>query len=187
MNEHNHNDSRPYPTLDANDVYCVGRLGKSHGVKGEMTFLYDDDVFDRVDADYVFVKVDGLLVPFFFESYRFRSDETALVKWEDVDTADAAAELTGCEVFFPRQLADEDTDAPLSVAEIVGYQVIDAANGQTVGTIKAVDDATINTLFEVETPDGRSVVLPANADLIGTFDRAQHTVTMTIPDGVLNL
>jgi hypothetical protein len=30
-------------------------------------------------------------------------------------------------------------------------------------------------------------VLPANADLIGTFDRAQHTVTMTIPDGVLNL
>lgn len=90
-------------------------------------------------------------------------------------------------MFFPRQLADEDTDAPLSVAEIVGYQVIDAANGQTVGTIKAVDDATINTLFEVETPDGRSVVLPANADLIGTFDRAQRTVTMTIPDGVLNL
>ena len=34
---------------------------------------FSDDVFDRVDADYVVLLVDGILVPFFIEEYRFRS------------------------------------------------------------------------------------------------------------------
>ena len=47
---------------------------------------FDDDVFDRVDADYVMVRVDGLLVPFFFEEYRFRSESTCIVKlWGKYD------------------------------------------------------------------------------------------------------
>ena len=32
------------------EVYKIGRIGKAHGVKGEVTFNFDDDVFDRVDA-----------------------------------------------------------------------------------------------------------------------------------------
>ena len=55
------------------DTFPIGRLGKPHGVKGEITFHFTDDIFDRVDADYVFLEIDGLQVPFFFEEYRFRS------------------------------------------------------------------------------------------------------------------
>ena len=61
------------------EVYKIGRLGKAHGVKGEVSFQFDDDVFDRVDADYLILDIDGILVPFFMEEYRFRSDSTALV------------------------------------------------------------------------------------------------------------
>ena len=68
------------------EVFKIGRLGKAHGVKGELSFMFDDDVFDRVDADYLVLDVDGILVPFFIEEYRFRSDSTALVKFEGVDT-----------------------------------------------------------------------------------------------------
>ena len=35
------------------EVYKIGRIGKTHGVKGEVTFNFDDDVFDRVDAEYL--------------------------------------------------------------------------------------------------------------------------------------
>ena len=83
------------------DVYKIGRLGKVHGVKGEITFMFDDDVFDRVDADYLVLEVDGILVPFFIEEYRFRSDTTALMKFEDIDTQERARELTNCDVYFP--------------------------------------------------------------------------------------
>ena len=67
------------------DVFKIGRLGKTHGVKGELSFHFTDDVFDRVDADYIFIETEGLLVPFFFEEYRFRSDETAIIKLEGID------------------------------------------------------------------------------------------------------
>ena len=83
------------------DVYKIGRIGKAHGVKGEVSFLFDDDVFDRADADYLVLELDGILVPFFMEEYRFRSDSTALVKFEDIDTQDRARELTNCDVYFP--------------------------------------------------------------------------------------
>lgn len=42
------------------DVYKIGKLGKPHGVKGEITFAITDDVFDRVDADYLILDIDGI-------------------------------------------------------------------------------------------------------------------------------
>jgi len=97
------------------DVYKIGRLGKPHGVKGEITFHFQDDVFDRVDADYLIIEVDGILVPFFIEEYRFRSDEVALLKLEDIDTQEAARQLTNSDVYFERRLSDEDEDRDSSL------------------------------------------------------------------------
>ena len=45
------------------EVYKIGRLGKAHGVKGEVTFQFDDDVFDRTDAEYLILDIDGTLLP----------------------------------------------------------------------------------------------------------------------------
>ena len=72
------------------EVYRIGKIGKPHGVKGEVTMMFNDDVFDRVDAEYIILKTEGILVPFFFEEYRFRSDETAIVKFCDIDTQEQA-------------------------------------------------------------------------------------------------
>lgn len=170
------------------DVYRIGTIGKPHGVKGEVSFHFDDDVFDRVDADYLFLEIDGLLVPFFFDEYRFRSDDTALVVFSGIDSEEKAAELTGCDVYFPRALADsEDEEAPVSKAEIVGFKVINATDNSEVGTIEAIDDSTLNVLFQVLTKDGKEVLLPVSDDLIKEVDRRQRTLTMEIPEGLLDL
>jgi len=163
------------------EVYRIGRLGKAHGVKGELTFMFDDDVFDRTDADYLVLEVDGILVPFFIEEYRFRSDTTALVKFEDIDTVERARQLTGCDVYFPRALADGD-EAP-SLSMLVGFDLVDATTGTKVGTIAAIDDSTVNLLFELE--DGR--LIPANDDLITDIDTKHKVIKMNIPEGLLEL
>ena len=164
------------------EVYRIGRLGKAHGIKGEVSFQFDDDIFDRVDAEYLVLEVEGILVPFFMEEYRFRSDTVALVKFCDVDTQQRASELTGCEVYFPRALADEDEDN-VSLAMLVGFDIIDAGTGSKVGTIAAVDDTTANLLFELE--DGR--LIPASDDLISDIDMKQGEIRMNIPEGLLEL
>ena len=42
------------------EVYKIGRLGKTHGVKGEITFQFDDDIFDRTDSDYLVLEIDAV-------------------------------------------------------------------------------------------------------------------------------
>ena len=163
------------------EVYKIGRLGKSHGIKGEISFQFDDDVFDRVDADYLVLEIDGILVPFFMEEYRFRSDSLALVKFCDIDTQERASELTGCDVYFPRDLADED-DTP-TLASLVGFDLIEASNNKKVGTIASIDDSTANILFELE--DGRLIL--ATDDLITDNNTKDRTIKMEIPEGLLEL
>jgi 16S rRNA processing protein RimM len=164
------------------DLYKIGKIGKPHGVKGEVSFHFSDDVFDRTEAEYLMLCIDGLMVPFFMEEYRFRSDETALVKFCDIDTQERASELTGCEVFFPRDVADDDDDN-LSWAEIIGYSLIDSATSKNVGKIASVDDSTINILFELE--DG--TLIPASIELITNVDKKHKEIEIELPDGILDL
>ena len=164
------------------EVYKIGRLGKSHGVRGEVSFLFDDDVFDRVDADYLILDIDGILVPFFIEEYRFRSDTTALMKFEGIDTQERARELTGCDVYFPRNLAASDDDS-ISWSAIVGFDIIDASTEKSIGRIASIDDSTLNILFCLE--DGH--LIPASEDLITKIDQQTRTITMRLPAGLLDL
>lgn len=164
------------------DVYKIGKVGKPHGVRGELTMHLTDDVFDRVDADYVVLRIDGIMVPFFMEEYRFRSNETVLMKLTDIDSVERARELTGCDVFFPRHLAEDDDNEP-SLASLVGFTLTDAATRQAVGTIANIDDSTQNILFELE--DGR--LIPVSDELITDIDTSTRNITMTIPEGLLEL
>lgn len=168
------------------DVYKIGKLGKPHGVKGEVRMLCTDDIFDRVESDSLILEIDGILVPFFMEEYRFRSDERVLVKFANIDTEAQARELTGCEVYFPREQADRH-EGEATWAELVGYALVDARRDTLVGTITRVDDTTINILFEVETADGREVLVPASEELIEQVDKARHRIHVRMPEGILEL
>ena len=167
-------------------VYRIGRIGKPHGVDGEVSFHFDDDVFDRTDAEYLILDVDGILVPFFMDEYRFKNDETALVKFCDITTQDQARQLTGADVYFPREHAEAD-DGQLSWAQIVGFSVRDAETGKVVGEIQSVDDSTIHTLFELVTPEGDDLLIPATDELISDINTEERIIEMNLPEGLLSL
>ena len=164
------------------NCYKIGRIGKAHGVKGEVSFQFTDDVFDRTETDYLILEVDGLLVPFFMEEYRFRSDNIALVKFCDIDTQQRASGLTNCDVWFPRSLTPDDEEVP-SLASLVGFDLVEANGMGVVGRIAAIDDSTVNLLFELE--DG--TLIPASDDLIEDIDTANRKIIMNIPEGLLAL
>ena len=168
------------------DVYKIGRLGKPHGVRGELSFMFSDDVFDRVDADYLIVETEGILVPFFIEEYRFRSGETALLKLEGISTVERARELTNSDVFFPRRLAQND-DEEMTWAQIVGFRLVDEQLGKVVGSISSVDDSTENVLFDVTSPDGKNLLIPAAEDWISDVDTEKREIRMRLPEGLLDL
>ena len=164
------------------EVYKIGTITRTHGVKGEVSLSFTDDVWDRADADYLVLRIDGILVPFFMEEYRFRSDTTALVKFQDYDSADAAKELCGCDVYFPHALtpAPEEEDE-YSWRYFTGFRVVDERAGE-LGEITYVDDSTQNVLFQV----GEHLI-PAVESFITHVDHQARVITMQLPEGLLDL
>ena len=171
--------------IKVEDVYRIGLINKPHGVHGELLFSFDDDIFDRMEADYIICMMDGILVPFFFESYRFRSDSTALIKLEGIDTEQQARRMTNVEVFFPKEHVEELDDNELTWSYFVGFLIKDVNEGE-IGKVIDVDDSTINTLFVVDHND-TEVLIPAQEDFIVDLDRGKRVITMQIPAGLLDL
>lgn len=166
------------------EVFKIGIINKPHGVKGEVSFTFTDDIFDRVeDCDYLVLLLDGILVPFFIEEYRFRSDNVALVKFEGIDSTEKARTLTNVEVYYPVKFMDDQEEIS-SWNYFIGFRVEDIHHG-CLGTVVDVDDATMSVLFVIENGD-EEVLLPAHEEFILDIDRKKKILKVDIPDGLLD-
>lgn len=168
--------------IKEDEVYKIGQITRTHGVKGEVALSFTDDVWDRADADYLVLRMDGILVPFFMEEYRFRSDTMALVKFEDYDTSEQASALCGSEVFFPHSLTPEaEPEDEYTWRYFTGFQLIEEEHG-LLGTIDHVEDSTANVLFVVG-----DLLIPAAGDFVTDIDHKGRRITMRLPHGLLDL
>ena len=162
-------------------------MGKAHGLKGKINFQFTDDVWDRADCDYIICEVEGILVPFFIEEYRFRSDSTAIMKLEDIDTLEATQMLVNSPVFIEKKYQEELDDDEVSLHYFIGFQMLDGDSGTPIGTITDIDDKTDNWLFIVTRPDGSEVLIPAHEEFIAEIRQEEKTMVMDLPIGLLEL
>ena len=171
--------------IKKDEVFKIDIFNKPHGVKGEISFTFTDDIFDRVECEYLVCLLDGIFVPFFIEEYRFRSDTTALVKLEGVDTSEKARMFTNVEVYFPKKYVgeEEDSDDIPTWNYFIGFKVEDVNHGE-LGEIVAVDDSTMNVLFAIE-KDGEELLLPAHEEFIIKLDKKKRLLTVEVPDGLI--
>ena len=164
------------------ETYKIGTLTRTHGIGGELSMNFTDDVWDRADADNVFLEVDGIQVPFFLEGWRFRSDSVALLKFQDIDNSEDATEYVGADVYFPYDLTPEpDEDDEYTWKHFTGWQVVDTVYG-ALGEIDYVEDSTVNTIFCIE-----GKLVPATEDFIERIDAKERTIYMNLPEGLLDL
>ena len=105
--------------------------------------------------DFVFVKRDGLFVP-------FRSENIS--------------ELIGEEGFVLRSDIPEEEEETMTWQELVGYEIEDDESGK-IGIIEAVDESTINTLAVLK--DGR--MLPLHEDFILEINKEAHLLRVHLP------
>lgn len=103
---------------------------------------------------FVFVKRDGLFVP-------FRSEQIA--------------ELVGEEAYVLRSDVQDETDGTLTWQDLVGYTIED--DGKPIGKIAQVDETTINTLAVLE--DER--MIPLHEDFIVDIDEDAQVLRVQLP------
>ena len=144
------------------------------------------DLFDDVEDPCIVCEVDGILVPFFIEDYRYKADTVMLVKLENVNDEKAVRDFTNREVFFPLEDVDEDDlVGDMSWDSFIGYTVIDEQHGE-LGKITDVDETTINVLLQID-HKGNEILLPAAEELITSADHENKTLRVSVPEGLLDL
>ncbi|MCQ2267081.1 MAG: ribosome maturation factor RimM [Bacteroidaceae bacterium] len=169
--------------IRSDEVFQIGRITRTHGTKGELELLFTDDPFDRGEADYLVLELDGIMVPFFFTEWRYKGSESALFTFENMDSEQKAKPLVGTKVFYPfaalPELADDDELS--SLRALTGFTAIG------IGTIVEVDDSNQNVLLTIELPDGSEVLVPYHDDFLVDYDLRQRTITLELPEGLLEL
>lgn len=168
------------------EVIRIGKLLKPHGVKGEISMLCENDSFDRSDdCEYLICDMDGILVPFFIDSYRFKSDTSLLIKFDDVDTIEQAERMAGVNVYFPKEYIDEENIECLPEEFLSGYSISDIHLGY-IGIIDHVDNSTMNTLLVIKN-SGNEILIPFHEEFIKDVDEDEHRITMELPEGLVQL
>lgn len=168
------------------EVFKIGQFAKPHGIKGEISLITQYDVFDESDDSYIVCKMDGILVPFFIESYRYKGSSTILVKLEGVDSESDARIFSGKDVFCALDKIDKDALPDNILWEnFIGYHVTDERYGN-IGIVTGVDESTLNILLNIN-HNGQDILLPAVDEFIIEADNKTHELRVNIPEGLLDL
>ena len=168
--------------LKKEDFVYFGKFLKPHGTKGEIGLQGDTFTLDE-GCDFVACDIDGILVPFFFESTRPKSNDTLIVKVERMESADEVRYLTNREAFIPRKWVEESEE--ISLGYFIGFKATDRTLGD-IGEIVEIDDSTMNTLFVLEMDD-EEILIPAQEKFIVDIDHDGQTIVFDLPQGLVSL
>lgn len=152
----------------------VGRIGRAHGLRGEVAVTLSSDRTERVAVGARLDVADRTLTVAAARPHQGRW----LVRFEEIGDRTAAEALRG-EVLRAEPL--EGVDDVLWVHELVGAEVRDAA-GTVIGPVLAVEDNPASDLLVIDV-DGREVLVP----IVFVVDRADGVVVIDPPEGLLDL
>lgn len=166
-------------------IFPIGQIIKPHGVNGEMSFNFTSDVFDTEEVPYVIIEIQGIFVPFFIDEYRFKSNETALIKLEGVASDEKARTFSGSTVYLPKKYLEKVEDTEIELDYFVGFTLIDETKGE-IGLILEVDQTTENALFVIG--EGKDeMLIPVGDDYIIEIDHDHKRIIVNLPEGLLEL
>lgn len=159
-----------------------------------MTVVLYDIFPDEVNyKEPVFVIVDNLPVPLFFEHFERRGRSGGLAVFSDIDDGEKAAELLGLELHV--RAADTGVHGGASPADFTGFRAFiwqeDEDGGvtdepQAEGAVAGFLDSEMNPLFEV-CCNGETILIPAVEEFIEWIDADAGEIGFVIPDGLADL
>lgn len=170
-------------TIPKTDCEKIGFIRKTHGIHGEIVLEFEEQFeYSVEDAERFFIELEGMLVPFFVsdEGLRFRSGKAAIIKFDWVDTEAYAKRLVGKETFLYKE---EIVDEPEEDASLVGFRLFDEERGE-IGVIEALDDYAGNIVLTVRFKE-EELLVPYNEEILVDLDEEQKTITLTLPEGLI--
>jgi 16S rRNA processing protein RimM len=166
-------------------LFRIGQFARPHGIKGELSLVAAEDVFDGIGEPCLICEMDGIPVPFYVESYRPKGHSAILVKLERVNDKTAAGRFANKTVYALPSAWKQRPEEKTAWNRFDGYVLEDEKQGWS-GTITAVDESTINTLFRVDC-QGKELLVPVADELVRSIDHPGRRITVSLPEGITDL
>lgn len=168
------------------DCFYLGKIVKKYSFKGEVLAKLDTDEPDIYkNMESVFVDLGNNLIPFFIEASSLHKSELLRLKFEGVTTEEDANAILKCDLYLPLNLLPKLSGNQFYFHEVIGFEIEDVNYG-FIGIITGINDATAQSLFEVEN-DGKELLIPMNDEFIKKIDRDSKKVIVETPEGLIEL
>lgn len=165
-------------------MHVVARIGKAHGLRGEVTVqLHTDAPGDRFVVGQQFTTDPVGLGPLVLRGVRVHQ-ETYLLAFEAVDDRTAAEALRDT-----RLVVDEDETGDGDgwfEADLLGFAV-ELPDGTAVGTVSGLHLRPVQDLLEITLSGGGQALVPFVDELVPEVDEDGRRVVIDPPPGLLDL
>lgn len=162
----------------------IGRVVKSHGVKGEVAVeLLTDESEEHIVVGAVLTgRQAGKERQLTVRTAR-PHQKRLLVSFEEVPDRTAADSLRGMKFYAEPLQRDEDSDEYYN-HELIGLKVFH--EGDEVGTVSGVMDTPNRKILEIDYR-GKEVLVPFVIDFVPELDADEGYLTITPPEGLLDV
>jgi 16S rRNA processing protein RimM len=172
--------------MQIQDCYYLGLIAKLHGFKGEVSLFLDvSHPADYIGLDALYLDINGQLTPFFIEGFKLKNKGFAAVKFEGIDSEEAAKRLIKKKAYLPLEILPVLDQSSFYDHEVIGFQVIDENKG-AIGVVEDIIDMTANPLLQINC-EGTEILVPIFDGLIQKVERKKKELFIKAPEGLIDL
>lgn len=168
------------------DLLLVGRVARAHGNRGQVIVNPDTDfASDRfAPGQVLLVGPADRTEPREIREVRFQQGRP-IIRFADVETMNDAETLAGSELWLKADAIAPLPDGTYYRHDLVGCEVVETT-GTALGTVRAVE-GTLERSYLVVNGGAGDVMIPMVAEFCVGVDLASRRITVTLPDGLLDV
>ena len=163
----------------------IGTVVSKHGFKGDIKInvpLFNLSTF--TDLKYLFIDIDGCLIPFIIDNVRSFSKNVLIVKLKEISTEDEVDEIIHKNIYVDSTEMESNIDSGFFYNDLINFDVI--TDSKKIGRIENINSKLPQPVFEI-IYDSRKVLIPIHEDLIEKIDKENNIIYLDIPDGLLEI
>lgn len=157
------------------DLYQVGAVTQTHGIRGEVK------VFPMTDDVSRFMHMKGLILDTGKEQLTLEvtnarpQKNLVILKFKGYDNINDVERFKGAKLFVKKEDRIPLSENEYFIADLIGISVV-TDEGRTLGVLTDVMTTGANDVYVVENEDGREVLLPAISECILSVEEGCMTV-----------
>ncbi len=170
------------PPIGEPAFLLVGRLGRPHGIRGEILMKVMTDFPERIQpgeifflgADHIPVTVTGIR----------HHNKGLLIGLDGFNSREAVAELSNKDLFVSVDDRPPLPDGEFYMHELIGMHVI-SDEGQSLGILAEIIETGANNVFVVRGEDGTEVLLPNTEEVVLEIDVGSKRMRVHLIEGLI--